>query len=82
MPAIYRYANEAPRLGPLVHVTVEYQTQGGALGSWSRWVHFRTSDEDGDDLTRALNFASEHVRKFKRVGRVHAGSAYPFNGAR
>lgn len=75
MPAFYQYADDAPKLGPVVHVTIEYQTTGGSPGAWSRWVHHW---DDADDNTgRALEFATEHVRRFKRVDRICGGSAGP-----
>lgn len=77
MPAFYKYADEAADWpGSLVHVTVEYQTNAGSPGAWSRWVHhFDTTD---DDLNRAIDFAVEHVRGFKRVLKINGGSAMPY----
>lgn len=80
MPAFYKFAADAPKVGPVVHVTVEYQTTGGSPGAWSRWVHHW--DHCDDELGRATEFATEHVRRFKRVGRIYGGSASAYRGQR
>lgn len=53
-----------------VHVTVEYQTHGGAPGAWARWT-------EADDITEALDAANVRGRGFKRVARIYGGNAAP-----
>lgn len=71
-PTFHVFWDEAPDVENLCHVTIEYQTQGGSPGAWSRWVH------GAADLTTALNVASAHVARFKRVNRIYGGSASPY----
>lgn len=56
-----------------VHVTVQYQTQGGDAGSWSRWT-------EADSMDEPAVAASDHVRTFKRVRSVYTISVSPHVG--